>query len=93
MANTSTAGTGGSAKPTKTEQNLFEEDDEFEEFPAEGKGEGQGDFWQKKAVYSLESSLSSSEWDVHGEDVGDRQLWEDNWDDDSVEDDFSCQLR
>lgn len=40
MANTSTAGTGGSAKPTKTEQNLFEEDDEFEEFPAEGKGEG-----------------------------------------------------
>lgn len=23
-------------KPTKTEQNLFEEDDEFEEFPAEG---------------------------------------------------------
>ena len=70
MANTSTSGTatGGSAKPTKKEQNLFEEDDEFEEFPAE-------------------------EWDVHGEDVGDRQLWEDNWDDDSVEDDFSCQLR
>ena len=24
-------------KPSKTEQNLFEEDDEFEEFPAEGK--------------------------------------------------------
>jgi hypothetical protein len=23
-------------KPTKTEQTLFEEDDEFEEFPAEG---------------------------------------------------------
>ena len=40
MANTSTSGTatGGSAKPTKKEQNLFEEDDEFEEFPAEGKG-------------------------------------------------------
>ena len=27
---------GGSGKPTKTEQSLFEEDDEFEEFPAEG---------------------------------------------------------
>lgn len=27
---------GGSGKPTKTEQGLFEEDDEFEEFPAEG---------------------------------------------------------
>lgn len=44
MANTSTAGTGGSAKPTKTEQNLFEEDDEFEEFPAEGKGKARGTF-------------------------------------------------
>jgi len=71
MAATSTStgsAAGGSGKPTKTEQSLFEEDDEFEEFPAE-------------------------EWDVHGEDVGDRQLWEDNWDDDNVEDDFSCQLR
>lgn len=25
------------SKPTKTEQSLFEEDDEFEEFPAEGE--------------------------------------------------------
>ena len=39
------------------------------------------------------SPFPSPEWDVHGEDVGDRQLWEDNWDDDNVEDDFSCQLR
>ena len=38
MAATSTTGSaaGGSGKPTKTEQSLFEEDDEFEEFPAEG---------------------------------------------------------
>lgn len=42
MANTSTA--GGSAKPSKTEQSLFEEDDEFEEFPAESKGEGRDEF-------------------------------------------------
>ena len=26
-----------SSKPTKAEQSLFEEDDEFEEFPVEGK--------------------------------------------------------
>ncbi len=25
------------SKPTKTEQSLFEEDDDFEEFPAEGE--------------------------------------------------------
>ena len=48
MANTSTAGTGGSAKPTKTEQNLFEEDDEFEEFPAEGKGKARATFERRK---------------------------------------------
>lgn len=27
----------GGAKTTKTEQSLFEEDDEFEEFPTEGR--------------------------------------------------------
>ena len=26
----------GTSKPTKTEQSLFEEDDDFEEFPTEG---------------------------------------------------------
>ena len=30
------SGSTGGPKPTKTEQSLFEEDDEFEEFPAEG---------------------------------------------------------
>lgn len=34
-----------------------------------------------------------TEWDEREEDSTDRQLWEDNWDDDNVEDDFSCQLR
>lgn len=33
------------------------------------------------------------DWDEREEDSIDQQLWEDNWDDDSVEDDFSCQLR
>lgn len=31
-----TASSSTVTKPTKTEQTLFEEDDEFEEFPAEG---------------------------------------------------------
>ena len=34
-----------------------------------------------------------ADWDEREEDSTDRQLWEDNWDDDNVEDDFSCQLR
>lgn len=35
----------------------------------------------------------SAEWDVAGEESGEKQLWEENWDDDDVEDDFSRQLR
>ncbi len=31
------ANSSSSAKPSKTEQSLFVEDDEFEEFPTEGK--------------------------------------------------------
>jgi len=46
---------------------LLEEDDEFEEFPAE-------------------------KWDAKDEDQADVNVWEDNWDDDTVEDDFSVQL-
>ena len=33
------------------------------------------------------------DWDERDEDGSDRQLWEDNWDDDNVEDEFSSQLR
>lgn len=58
---------------SKTEQKelgLLEEDDEFEEFPAE-------------------------EWDeAKDEEEEDKvNVWEDNWDDDQVEDDFSVQLK
>jgi len=52
----------------KVELVLLEEDDEFEEFPAE-------------------------DWGADDEDQADTHVWEDNWDDDNVEDDFSQQLR
>ncbi|KAI1289364.1 putative 26S proteasome complex subunit sem1 [Halotydeus destructor] len=51
----------------KVDLGLLEEDDEFEEFPAED--------WQGKA------------------DDDDLTIWEDNWDDDDIEDDFSKQLK
>ena len=44
-------------------------------------------------MHYLEIQLFKLDWDEREEDSGDRQLWEDNWDDDNVEDDFSCQLR
>jgi len=33
------------------------------------------------------------DWGKDQEDESDKKIWEDNWDDDNVEDDFSTQLR
>jgi len=55
-------------KDNKVDLGLLEEDDEFEEFPAE-------------------------EWNEDKEEKKEVVVWEDNWDDDTVEDDFSDQLR
>merc|ERR1711962_1089279 len=55
-------------KDKKTDLGMLEEDDDFEEFPAE-------------------------DWDEKEENMDDIHVWEDDWDDDNVEDDFSLQLR
>ncbi|KAG8332272.1 26S proteasome complex subunit SEM1 [Homalodisca vitripennis] len=52
----------------KTDLGLLEEDDEFEEFPAEN-------------------------WTDKDKDERDVNVWEDNWDDDNVDEDFNTQLR
>ena len=52
----------------KVDLGLLEEDDEFEEFPADDVSK-------------------------EGEVEKDVNVWEDNWDDDKVEDDFANQLR
>merc|ERR1711973_986942 len=58
------------ANGAKVDLGVLEEDDEFEEFPADESGSGTGEDEEK-----------------------DVRVWEDNWDDDTVEDDFSNQLR
>ncbi|KAN0126250.1 hypothetical protein V8E53_015243 [Lactarius tabidus] len=69
---------------------VLEEDDEFEEFP----------------VQAEPAAFRSTDWDDSQTDLahlggvtpgaakvdGDK-LWEDNWDDDDIEEDFSVQLR
>ena len=34
-----------------------------------------------------------AKWDAHDEDAEDAQQWQDNWDDDDIEDDFTKNLR
>ncbi|XP_039290663.1 26S proteasome complex subunit SEM1 [Nilaparvata lugens] len=60
--------TDNKTEKAKLDLGLLEEDDEFEEFPAES-------------------------WTGKEEDDKDINVWEDNWDDDNVEDDFNLQLR
>ncbi|GAB1606696.1 26S proteasome complex subunit SEM1 [Argonauta hians] len=57
-----------STSSNKPDLGILEEDDEFEEFPAE-------------------------DWNGAEEEKNDINVWEDNWDDDNIEDDFSKQLR
>lgn len=37
--------------------------------------------------------VSPTDWGAAEEDAEDINVWEDNWDDDNIEDDFSQQLR
>ena len=82
---------------------LLEEDDEFEEFPAESKS-SKNNLSPLGTLFRVSSCLINdtiwimnllltTEWEAKDEDPTDVNVWEDNWDDDTVEDDFSIQLR
>lgn len=80
----------------------LEEDDEFEEFPVEGlyfiRSIPSNKFIQDFcSLYSANIQLVSisfpTEWADGKENEDEVNVWEDNWDDDNVEDDFNNQLR
>lgn len=66
----------------------LEEDDEFEDFPVEGK--------MYCAIAAMVRLMSESDW-AKEEEVGAQgpttHLWEESWDDDDTSDDFSVQLK
>ncbi|KAF9466550.1 DSS1/SEM1 family-domain-containing protein [Collybia nuda] len=70
-------------KPTEDSQHLgvLEEDDEFEEFPVADWDDSQTDLAH---LAGTAPGAAKS---------GGDKLWEDNWDDDDIEDEFSVQLR
>lgn len=78
----------------KDAPSLLEEDDEFEEFEAEGSL-----FFAVFYIFhvcSLAHTLPLpplAEWTAAEGSADDAQQWDDNWDDDNVEDDFSKQLK
>ena len=48
---------------------------------------------QAMCMLSMCDCIMFSDWTGNEEDKADENVWEDNWDDDNVEDDFSQQLR
>ncbi|KAI9465298.1 DSS1/SEM1 family-domain-containing protein [Lactarius psammicola] len=75
-----------STEPSKEEDSVphlgvLEEDDEFEEFPVQDWDDSQTDLAHLGGVAP---GAAKPEGD---------KLWEDNWDDDDIEEDFSVQLR
>ncbi|KAL8278334.1 hypothetical protein RQP46_009226 [Phenoliferia psychrophenolica] len=70
------------AKKVQPELLPLEEDDEFEDFAAED--------WEEKDTYGAKLAKASGDSKTA---TGINSLWEDNWDDDDVADDFSVQLR
>lgn len=80
----------------KIDLGLLEEDDEFEEFPAEGNlNEFQIRWFCILILYimSIKFTFIIADWTGTKEDEDEVNVWEDNWDDDNVEDDFNQQLR
>ncbi|GAA5994612.1 hypothetical protein JCM5350_003963 [Sporobolomyces pararoseus] len=80
QASTSTA---QGAKDTSSNPHLLplQEDDEFEEFPESD--------WKDSDTYGASLNAKAGQPGQKSLDL----LWEDNWDDDDVSDDFSVQLR
>lgn len=50
-------------------------------------------FDAEKVTSKNDTKAKIVEWDAKHEDQSDVNVWEDNWDDDAIEDDFSTQLR
>ena len=78
-----------STNAPKQDLSLLEDDDEFEEFPVEGNRTDR-DSCLRLGPPNL---FQTSDWTEKEENHGDQHVWEENWDDDNVEDDFSQQLR
>lgn len=94
------------AEPHKEDEHqpglgVLEEDDEFEEFPVAGTS-----YPSRLPFYCPPDVVCDLDWDESETDMshlggnapgaaksGGDKLWEDNWDDDDIEDDFSVQLR
>jgi len=69
----------------------LEEDDEFEDFPVEGMSS----YRSIKCPFEKRLTLATTDWNQADAEVlgGNTHLWEESWDDDEANEDFSKQLK
>ncbi|KAI9786509.1 MAG: hypothetical protein M1835_003051 [Candelina submexicana] len=84
------------AKEQQKPAAALEEDDEFEDFPVEGRF-CESHTWRHYMMWNktADSNLSIEDWSQEDAEVpgGNTHLWEESWDDDDTSDDFSAQLK
>ena len=92
-----TADPAATSKPATAQPALLEEDDEFEDFPVEGSSDPQTPLnFSSPILLHLATSLTRhSDWTQEESEMpgGTTHLWEESWDDDDENEDFSKQLR
>lgn len=81
------------AKKTLPQLGALEEDDEFEEFEAEDWDDSEASLNQISTSIKGKADSANNGQANPGSNGSNDNLWEDNWDDDDIEDDFSVQLR
>ncbi|KAH9399174.1 26S proteasome complex subunit SEM1 [Tyrophagus putrescentiae] len=87
-AETGKTGETGKSGTAVVDLGFLEADDDFEEFPTEA--------WKSKLPGEKEVLAGVGGGGVPGaaeEDDAEANIWEDNWDDDNIEEDFSKQLK
>ena len=72
----------------------LEEDDEFEDFPVEGRDQASN----KRESVRYSTEMNFADWPAEDQEVppgqeGTTHLWEESWDDDDTSEDFSKQLK
>ncbi|XP_054261143.1 26S proteasome complex subunit SEM1-like isoform X2 [Macrosteles quadrilineatus] len=81
----------------KSDLSFLEEDKEFEEFPAEKNSvdvtKGRSGWLVRLYVNPYHCIKTFGDWTDKDEDDKDINVWEDNWNDDNVEDEFNDTLR
>ncbi len=87
----------GADKPSKEEKpaTALEEDDEFEDFPVEGRSRHSPTHIRIRKSKRRTDLTDCTDWTEEDAQAqgGSTHLWEESWDDDDTSEDFSAQLK